>query len=116
MVAEALDRAGYAGAVETLVIEDAFGGGREEIERLVRAARPHFIGAEDVLVNVTGGTTLMGLAAEALATAARDLACPVRRFGLIDRRPPTEQDERPYQTGEPFWIDAAEEGDVGHGD
>ena len=116
MVTEALERAGYAGAVETLVVEDAFGGGREEIDRLVRAARPHFIGAEEVLVNVTGGTTLIGLAAEALATAARDLACPMRRFGLIDRRPPSEQESEPYRAGEPFWLYAAGEGDAGDAD
>ena len=116
MVAEALQRACYAGAVEPLVFDDAVGGGRSEIEHLVQAARPHFVGAGDVVVNVTGGTTLMGLAAEALATAARDLACPVRRFGLIDRRPPSEQESEPYRAGEPFWLDIAENDDAGDSD
>ena len=116
MVAEALQRACYAGAVEPLVFDDAVGGGRSEIEHLVQAARPHFVGAGDVVVNVTGGTTLMGLAAEALATAARDLACPVRRFGLIDRRPPSEQESEPYRAGEPFWLDTAENNDAGDSD
>lgn len=116
MVAETLQRACYAGAVEPLVFHDAVGGGRREIEQLVRIARPHFIGAGDVVVNVTGGTTLMGLAAEGLATAARDLACPVRRFGLIDRRPPSEQKAEPYRAGEPFWLDTAENDDAGDTD
>ena len=115
-IAEALQRAGYAGAVEPLVFDDAVGGGRREIEHLVQAARPHFIGAGDVVVNVTGGTTLMGLAAEALATVARKLACPVRRFGLIDRRPPSEQESEPYRAGEPFWLDTAENDDAGDSD
>ena len=116
MVAEALQRAGYAGIVEPLVFDDAVGGGRREVERLVRTARPHFIGAGDVVVNVTGGTTLMGLATEALATAARDLACPVRRFGLIDRRPPSKQESEPYRAGEPFWLDTVENNDAGDTD
>ena len=116
MVVEALQRACYAGAVEPLVFDDAVGGGRTEIEHLVQAARPHFVGTGDVVVNVTGGTTLMGLAAEALATAARDLACPVRRFGLIDRRPPSEQESEPYRAGEPFWLDTAENDDAGDSD
>ena len=54
----------------------------------------------------------MGLVAEALAAAARKLACPVRRFGLIDRRPPEQQDTDPYQAGETFWLDSAEDVDA----
>ena len=108
----AANEAGYAGAVERLHIADPHGG-LEEIEPLAKAARQHLIGAGEVLVNVTGGTTLMGLAAEALATAARNLACPsVRRFGLVDRRPPAQQDAEPYRVGEPFWLDRAEAGDA----
>ena len=109
---EAAARAGYTGAIEPLRFEDPHGG-LGEIESLVKAARHHLIGADKVLVNVTGGTTLMGLAAERLANAARDLACPtVRRFGLVDRRPPTEQDAEPYRVGEPFWLDSAGDGDA----
>ena len=104
----ALRRADYGGLVESLLLNDAIGGGAEAICRLARTARKHFIGASRILVNVTGGTTLMGLAAEELATAARSLACPVQRFGLIDRRPPEHQDADPYQAGEPFWLDAGE--------
>jgi len=108
-IAETLQNAGYGGRFEPLRLDDAFGGGSSEIRRLAQAARRHFIGAAEVLVNVTGGTTLMGLAAEELAAAARALACPVRRFGLIDRRPAERQDADPYQTGEPFWLDAEDE-------
>ena len=67
-------------------------------------------------MNVTGGTTLMGLVAGALASAADRLACPVRRFGLIDKRSPTMQDQYPYQVGEAFWLDHFERGDVRNDD
>ena len=105
MIEDALQHAAYAGKVEPLLLEDAFGGGSEEIERLAQAARGHVIGAREIFVNITGGTTLMGLVAEKVADAARALACPVRRFGLIDRRSPDEQEADPYQAGEPFWLD-----------
>ena len=112
-IAEVLERADFAGKVVPLLVEDAFGGGAAGIRRLAKSARRHFIGAADVLVNVTGGTTLMGLAAEELAATARSLACPVRRFGLIDRRAPEQQDADPYRVGEPFWLDSDEDDD-GH--
>ena len=111
LIAEALERAEFAGRVERLLVEDAFGGAAR-IKRLAREERGHFIGAAEVLVNVTGGTTLMGLAAEELAATARSLACPVRRFGLIDRRTPERQTTEPYRIGEPFWLDSNEEGDA----
>ena len=111
LIAEALGRAGFAGKYTPLVLEDAVAGGAAEIKRVVEETRAHFVGAAEVLVNVTGGTTLMGLIAEALAAEARSLACPVLRFGLIDRRPAGQQDADPYQTGEPFWLDSSEESD-----
>lgn len=105
LIAAATQNACYEGAVEPLLLEDAFGG-KDEIKTLAKKARGHFVGATEVLVNVTGGTTLMGFVAESLANEARLLACPiVRRFGLIDRRPPREQENDPYQMGQPFWLD-----------
>jgi len=91
-------------------------GGLEEIERIVKEARPFLVGAKEVLVNITGGTTLMGLAAEALAKEAGNFARPVRRFGLVDRRPPGEQREHPYQAADVFWLDGDKEGPDGTGD
>ena len=110
-IEEAADRVGFTGMIERLRLEDPHGG-LAEIEPLTKTAKRQLIGAENVFVNVTGGTTLMGLTAEAMANAARDLACPaVRRFGLIDRRPPAEQYAEPYRVGEPFWLDRAEAND-----
>ena len=104
LIDDALQTAEYQGDLQVLQLEDPFGG-QTEIDRLVRRARESLFGASEVLVNVTGGTTLMGLTAEALASEARSLACPVRRFGLIDRRPGERQDTDPYQMGEVFWLD-----------
>lgn len=110
LITEALTRAKFENPFKALHMKDALGGGQHEIQQVVGTARRCFIGAEEVLVNVTGGTTLMGLAAESLASKARSLACPsVRRFGLIDRRPPGEQENDPYQAGEPFWLDEGDD-------
>ncbi len=110
-IAEVKEHASYAGEIEPLLLEDPYGG-PGEIERMVEAVRGRFIGADQVVVNVTGGTTLMGLAAEALANEACRLACPVRRFGLIDRRSPKEQGKDPYRAGEAFWLDSGEDADA----
>ena len=110
LIAETVSHAEYSGPVEPLRLEDPYGG-RPEIDQVVKATRARFVGAGEVFVNVTGGTTLMGLVAEALADAARRLACPVRRFGLIDRRPPAQQDAEPYRAGDPFWLDSAKDDD-----
>lgn len=105
-IKDALENAGYEkGRVKELPLKDAFAGGRDEINRIVKEARNSLFGAEEVLVNLTGGTTLMGLAAEKLADEAKRLSCPVRRFGLIDRRPPSQQETNPFREGEPFWLD-----------
>ena len=110
LIPEAVRRAGHACRIAPLRLDDPYGG-TTEISGLASAAQRHFIGAQTVFVNVTGGTTLMGLAADALAATARRLARPVRRFGLIDRRPPDQQSADPYQTGEPFWLDHPVDGE-----
>lgn len=104
-IEEAIGKAGYTGEIARLRFEDPHSG-LEEIEHLKAAGRPWLLGAEDVLINVTGGTTLIGLAAEQLANAARALGCQsVRRFALVDRRPSEKQDMEPYVVGEQFWLD-----------
>lgn len=109
-IAEAVSQAGYRGEIVPLLLEDPHGG-HAEIRRLTQGAREALFRAGEVYVNVTGGTTLMGLAAQALANQAARFTRPVHRFGLIDRRPPGEQEADPYQVGEPFWLQDSEEAD-----
>ena len=111
MMDEALATARYEGICEALTLDDPFGG-IQEMEKKVKAMRRFFVGAERVAVNVTGGTTLMGITAQKLADEARRLACPVLQFGLVDCRPPEEQRLDPYQMGEAFWLDSKGERDV----
>jgi hypothetical protein len=108
---EACRMSGFSGPSEIIRFEDPHGG-RAELKRIEQAARRHLIEAEQVLVNLTGGTTLMGLAVAAIAETAKRFARPARRFGLIDPRPPAEQQADPYRPSEAFWLDD-EDGDGG---
>jgi CRISPR-associated DxTHG motif protein len=105
---EALERAGYPDLpVEELVFADPYGdvagaegAGERSRELLARA--------EEVLVNLTGGTTLMGLAMERIAQEAARLGRRVRRLIVIDPRPRAEQERDPYRLGRVVWVDGEE--------
>jgi hypothetical protein len=102
---EAVRAAGFPGDIVRLRLVDAFAG-VAELDRLVREATRHLRGIGTVLVNVTGGTTLMGVLAEQIARQARkNRRGSVHRFALIDRRSVTEQEADPYQVGQACWLD-----------
>ena len=116
--AEGFLRAGFEAGeenVKILLFEDPQGG-RQEIQRLAAEAKKFLAGAEQVLVNITGGTTLMGLMAERIAGDARSMALPVRRFGLLDRRARQEQLAEPYRQSETLWLDKEAAKDDSDGD
>ncbi|HJK92010.1 MAG TPA: TM1812 family CRISPR-associated protein [Polyangiaceae bacterium LLY-WYZ-15_(1-7)] len=102
---EALDAAAFEGPRTKLELTDPHGG-LDELEDFVERARPHLLEASAVHINLTGGTTLMGLLAERLHSAARSLDRPVRRFGLIDPRSAQAQLDDPYHPGRALWLDS----------
>lgn len=101
---EALQRASFTGESSFLVLEDEFAG-KKEIKRLAQPTRATLASAAQVVVNITGGTTLMGIAAKRLENFARAFAKPVLVFGVIDRRSAQEQLDDPYHVGEVLWAD-----------
>jgi hypothetical protein len=106
-IPEALSRAGFDGEHRSLRLEDPYAG-KDERRKLAEESRQYLASADDVSVNITGGTTLMGVVAEDLAQEARKLARPVRRFALIDRRSPEEQKRDPFVEGDILWLDNEE--------
>ncbi len=106
-VPEALSQAGFDGEHRLLRLEDPYAG-KDERKRIIREARRELAAADEVLVNITGGTTLMGVVAEDLAQEARRFARPVRRFALIDKRPPEQQKQEPFIEGDILWLDEEE--------
>ena len=104
---EALDRASFTGQRDLVRLRDPFGG-VEELDTAVAERVRVLLGADRVYVNLTGGTTLMGLLADRFAQRAQQLGPQVHRFGLVDRRSPAEQAADPYQAGDPYWLDDKE--------
>lgn len=69
--------------------------------------RPILAAASEVVVNLTGGTTVMQHICERLASEARDLGVSTRRIALPDRRPPDEQKREPFCLAELVEIDGS---------
>ena len=103
-IAGAAKHAGFGGAIEQIEMTDPHGG-FDEIDAAVAQARRSLLMADEVVANVTGGTTLMGLVVQRLVEEARKLDRPVRRFALIDRRSQDEQDSDPFVQGDCHWLD-----------
>ncbi len=105
-VSEAAKQAGFNGESKTLVIADPHGGYTEDEQKRFRdEASRWLLDSDEILVNLTGGTTLMGMAVQHLMDRGHDLNRPCFRFVLIDRRPPEQQRVDPYVKGEARWLD-----------
>lgn len=92
---------------QVLCLQEPHLGYREIDQQVGKALDRLFAMAAEVIVNVTGGTTVMQYAVERLAARARRLGAAVRRGALIDRRSPAEQRANPYVLGDIVWLDEA---------
>lgn len=95
---KALDLAGFAGRREILQFRNPFSG-LQEREKLLEKATEYILATGETHVNLTGGTSLMGLLAEEIANRAREFQRLASRFVLIDERPYEEQLDKPYVKG-----------------
>ena len=100
---ETLEKAEFTGKHEILEFKDPFGG-LDERCKLVEMARRSILRSRETHVNLTGGTTLMGLLAEEIAAKAKEYQRLGSRFVLIDQRPPNVQTENPFEVGEKFEV------------
>lgn len=103
-IADAASHAAFAGKTEPIELDDPHGG-FDEISDAVDQVRHHLLEADEVVANMTGGTTLMGIIVQQLVEETQKLDRPVRRFVLIDRRPPEQQDRDPFVEGDCHWLD-----------
>lgn len=106
-IQEAAKRAGFEGKIEKIALTEPHGG-YAEIAQAVAQAQEELLNADAVVANMTGGTTLMGIVIQQMTEEARKLGRDVRRFALVDRRPPAEQDNNPFVQGEAYWLDKPE--------
>ncbi len=110
---EALQRTGFSGTPNVLGMKDPFNGA-SEIKALLQQTRKNCLDADEVLVNLTGGTTLMGVVVQQLFEQARNDQRLCRRFILADRRTQEEQKVNPWVESELFWLDKEFNGDEGN--
>lgn len=78
-------------------------GGVDEHGRFVVESKPLFhelVRAESLIVNMTGGTTVMQVVVQKIARKAQHEGAHVRDVAVVDRRSPIEQKERPFELGE----------------
>lgn len=101
---DAAKHAAFAGHIEPIELVDPHGG-FNEITEAVDQARRHLLEADEIVANMTGGTTLMGIIVQQLVEEAQKLDRPVRRFVLIDRRSPKDQDRDPFVQSDCHWLD-----------
>lgn len=95
-----------SGGVVSFCLDNPFGAVSLALGAVVEAARVHLVRTMDVTTTIIGGTALSGLTAETLVNEAHKLARTVRRLGLIDRRPPSQQAAESDTRDMTFWLHA----------
>ncbi len=103
-VPEAAKHANFTGCIDQIEMDDPQGG-FNEIDEITQQARHYLLSTDEVVANMTGGTTLMGIVVQRLVENAQKLDRPVRRFVLIDRRRPEDQASNPFVEGDSCWLD-----------
>ena len=101
---DAANTAGFKGHIEQIKLEDPIGG-FNEIEKAAEHAKGYLLYADEVIANITGGSTLMGVIVQQLVEEAQKLDRPMNRFALIDRRPTEKQDTDPFVESDYHWLD-----------
>lgn len=84
-------------------MEDPFTGYQEASRILDSKVRGWLQGADTIVLNLSGGTTMLQYIVEYLARVAERLGVPVRRGIALDRRLFAEQGRNPYVLGE--WVE-----------
>lgn len=103
-VCEAVEHANFTGGIHQIQMDNPQGG-FSEIGGITKQAQHDLLCADEVVANMTGGTTLMGIVVQQLVEEAQKLDRPVQRFVLIDRRPSSEQESHPFVEGDSCWLD-----------
>jgi hypothetical protein len=111
-LAVALEKAATQPRTLVRLMADPHAGFREAAGVLDADVHAALQAADEVLVNITGGTTVMQYVVQRIAETAQSLGVPTRRFALVDRRPFEAQRADPYVLGEIVWLDDQEANDA----
>jgi len=97
---EILEKAGFDGKHHVMLVEDPFTG-VDEVEKVVNGARRYLEenNVNEVVINLTGGTSLLGYMVERIREGIRH-GRKITTVLAVDRRPYEEQKANPYVVGE----------------
>lgn len=104
-IKEIIEKAGWFGINEKYLMKDPFAGFTEK-DAIVSKAKGLIDQSEKVVVNLTGGTTVMQFLIQSLSDYARGIGKNIDIIAVIDRRTPSEQQENPYEVGELLLLDS----------
>ncbi|MHC1595186.1 MAG: TIGR02221 family CRISPR-associated protein [Methanotrichaceae archaeon] len=95
---EIKNRSGYEGELNSLIMDPHHGF--EDIAKLVQRSKEILLGADEVMCNITGGTTTLQYAVIQLAKMAEKLGRKVNWIAVVDERDSEEQNAEPYVLGD----------------
>ena len=98
-IQDIIDQAGWQGEFTVQLMEEPFTG-FAEAGKIVRKIQPLLEASEEVIVNITGGTTAMQYVMQEVANSINKQEIPLKTIALVDRRSPAEQKANPYVLGE----------------
>lgn len=108
---EVLGKTGYTGEIRTILMtnpQDGF----EEVPSITKECDELLVKADEIVCNVTGGTTAMQWAISSFFERAKKLSRDVRRVAMVDRRSHEEQKKNPYMKGEMVELDGGRKEDI----
>jgi hypothetical protein len=94
----------YQGTFSIKLLKEVFTGFAES-KALVAESRELLHTSEQIICNITGGTTAQQFVIQAFYESAKNLGKPVSRIALIDKRDALEQRNNPYVSGELVELD-----------
>ena len=74
--------------------------GFDETESVFKRFQNSILKAEQIVINITGGTTAMQHVIQHVSHKIQRFGKDIRLFALVDRRSPDEQRKNPYVIGE----------------
>jgi len=102
-IPEILKKADYHGKFEVIELVDPHSG-FDEIRKVIDSLIPDnamlFLEADEIFVNLTGGTTTIQVLVEEISRKTVEMGKNPNKVVIIDRRDTKKQREDPYMTGE----------------
>lgn len=96
---EIAETANWSGTQTLYIMKDPFTG-FDEAEAVFKAFQSSILSAEQIVINITGGTTAMQHVIQQVARRIERFGKDMQLYAFADRRSPDEQRENPYVLGE----------------